>query len=1177
MLAALLLAAPTAAVLPLGATTLGAAQARPIPFAAPAPGVTPAAPEPPPRDPLVSLIREVTAEVEAVRGLKRKASLKIEILDDKLFSAALREKAQKEMTPGLILAERARWLAFGLAPAAADPQRIYLEVLDEQVAGFYDPFTKALLVRKDPPKAAGGGTLRDVLAHEIEHALQDQNFGFPDLGALPDDDQRLARLALYEGDAMAVMAAVAARHAHRSVKAALATTAAALRTLDTVQLLRLSGHSQSLLDAPAVVREELTLPYLAGLSLVAEVFRRGGWPLVDKLFAHPPASSHQVLHPEAYFAGEWPRQIAPPPAPKGTRLVATGRMGELGSRLALEQCVDPQVAKEIASHWAGDAFVIVEGPSRQLGLVWSTAWSADAAADFANVLKLEQPCWDEAGSGERGPTGWAMRGWSKAFTAPGRVVLARGLEETEPAAKGALAANLALPTPLPPFGELPLPVEDACTRRERTLRQPAPGYDRPAAGRLPGRGIDPGIRARAAAAGRLCQPDPGARAAHAGWRRDILRDGRGAARERAARRQAALAGGPVAPAALGRAGGRTHLEPGRRRQAPHRPGTPLRWQGLPRGGAGPLERSVEGSARPLRSIAAAHSPKPRLRRAGVTALHGTGSCQPQDRAMLPFAPGDVVAGRFEIVRRLGAGGLAEVLLARDALSGSEVALKVLHPHLAEDPALAARFRREMSVTRALEHAGIVRVFDLHEHAGRPFFSMELLRGRTLADRLQEGPLPASEARRIAREICSALMAAHRAGVIHRDLKPQNVFLLQGSGAVKIVDFGLARVEGEARLTAQSAVMGTPGYIAPELYALERPDARADVYSVGATFLEMLGGRRRLATSDPYAAAPAAPDFSAQEVAPEDEAVLRRALAEDPEQRFCDAGQMRRALGGEPVPPPPNTPPPMTSGEYQVEVHYSFRPLHLLETHKPIDRVLERLGARAGRSWKWRLAGAGRAVLVSGASKRTAEAAAAICADHGLPATVRKQQPPRSELFSRHGTWLLMLAGAAVGLGVALLLEGPRIPWTSSAALAGYLLSWGLPPLARRAPVSALPLHESGMSRLLDGVRRRVERLALRAQTLPQGQQQRLSALLRAVEDATGHALRVARESAGSRAGAATPLPLAPQSLETLTGCLLEIDAALDDALGVAEDPARLERLQAGVGALQRAMATTERA
>src|SRR5207253_538155 len=100
-------------------------------------------------------------------------------------------------------------------------------------------------------------------------------------------------------------------------------------------------------------------------------------------------------------------------------------------------------------------------------------------------------------------------------------------------------------------------------------------------------------------------------------------------------------------------------------------------------------------------------------------------------------------------------------------------LKALHAHLLADEGLVERFRRELAVTRELDHPGIVRVFDLHDHLGRPFFSMELLRGKTLADRLREGPLPTDEALRIARELCAALTAAHAAGIVHRDVKPQN--------------------------------------------------------------------------------------------------------------------------------------------------------------------------------------------------------------------------------------------------------------------------------------------------------------------------------------------------------------------------------------------------------------------
>src|SRR5207244_5455821 len=124
--------------------------------------------------------------------------------------------------------------------------KIGLEGLGEQVAGFYDQFTKQLIVRREPPASAGAmgpDGLRVVLAHEIEHALQDQNFGIPDMKTLPDDDARLARTALLEGDAMAVMTAYGARHAHKPVKAAIAAGAAMLRAVDLEKLLRISGKS----------------------------------------------------------------------------------------------------------------------------------------------------------------------------------------------------------------------------------------------------------------------------------------------------------------------------------------------------------------------------------------------------------------------------------------------------------------------------------------------------------------------------------------------------------------------------------------------------------------------------------------------------------------------------------------------------------------------------------------------------------------------------------------------------------------------------------------------------------------------------------------------------------------------------------------------------------------------
>ena len=450
----------------------GAASPPPPVATAAAPAATQApakvrAPPPPDEDPLVTIIRETTQDVEELRGLKRKQNLKVQILDDKLFSAAVREKAKKELTPPVVAAERARWLAFNLAPSAVDPAQVILDVLDEQVAGFYDPFTKQLIVRKEPPASAGSlgpDGLRTVLAHEIEHALQDHNFGIPEMSTLPDDDARLARSALYEGDAMAVMAAFAAKRAQKPPKAAIQAGAAALRGLDAQGLLRMSGKSPQLLHAPPILREELVLPYSAGFALVAEAYRRGGFPMVDKMFRNPPVSSHQVLHPEAYFAGEQPAAVPMPVPPPGTRLIASGRMGELGTRVALETCVEKDVVKEFAPRWAGDAYTIVEGPKGALSLLWTTAWSGGVAPNVTNVMKLVQPCWQEQSNGGPSSSGWSIDANSRVAGSPELVAVVRGSVEPGAAISRQLALRAAVPPPAPPLGNVPPPVAVAPVR-----------------------------------------------------------------------------------------------------------------------------------------------------------------------------------------------------------------------------------------------------------------------------------------------------------------------------------------------------------------------------------------------------------------------------------------------------------------------------------------------------------------------------------------------------------------------------------------------------------------------------------------------------------------------------------------------------------------------------------------
>lgn len=545
-----------------------------------------------------------------------------------------------------------------------------------------------------------------------------------------------------------------------------------------------------------------------------------------------------------------------------------------------------------------------------------------------------------------------------------------------------------------------------------------------------------------------------------------------------------------------------------------------------------------------------------------------------------FAPGAVIANRFELTRRLGAGGLAEVFAARDRVTGSEVAVKVLHAHLAEEVAIAERFRRELSITRGLDHPGIVRVFDLHQHEGRPFFTMELLHGETLAHRIKRGPLAAAEARRITREACAAAQVAHRAGVVHRDLKPQNVFLLD-SGVVKLLDFGLARVAGWARLTAQSTVMGTPGYMAPEILGGKGADARADVYSLGATFYEMLTGKRAFPGSDPYEvlrrqrdAAPSA-RAAAPHVDERDDATVRRALDPDPERRFLDAGQFLRELGGESVPVAPPAPPPMTAGNHDVIVH------HELFHGGALRRALAVLGVRSPHGWKQRLVLAGKNILVAGASRETAESVASICQQQGVGAALA---PARK----RGGLWLWLgnnaLRAAAVcgvtGAAAAVLLvlralsELPQLQqglgvlgtqqWimllaillVSGMFLGGlaFVISWTLLGLGVGPPIDHLPDGDPAVRRLMEGIARRVARLQQRKEAAPQATQMILEDLIEGAER-----LREAAAKLADRAATMEDPMTNPEAGDESTARdaavqrLLEIASALDDALAAATD------------------------
>lgn len=265
---------------------------------------------------------------------------------------------------------------------------------------------------------------------------------------------------------------------------------------------------------------------------------------------------------------------------------------------------------------------------------------------------------------------------------------------------------------------------------------------------------------------------------------------------------------------------------------------------------------------------------------------------------------DVLADRYELRELLGSGGMAQVLEGYDRLLDRRVAVKILRDDLAGDPTLPQRFLREARTAARFSHPNAVTVFDTGIQGRRPYIVMELIEGRTLAEELAErGQLPAGEAIAIAEQTLDALAAAHELGFVHRDVKPGNIMLLDGGG-VKLTDFGIAKElrDAQAGLTATGTVMGTPRYLAPEQVGGEPAVPASDVYAMGVVLYEMLAGAPPFDGDNAIAVAlahqrdPVPPlhrrrrDLDAGLVA-----VVERALAKDPADRYVDAGAMRSAL------------------------------------------------------------------------------------------------------------------------------------------------------------------------------------------------------------------------------------------------------------------------------------------
>jgi serine/threonine-protein kinase len=320
----------------------------------------------------------------------------------------------------------------------------------------------------------------------------------------------------------------------------------------------------------------------------------------------------------------------------------------------------------------------------------------------------------------------------------------------------------------------------------------------------------------------------------------------------------------------------------------------------------------EGMTEMRKSAAATLSSAPTLGSgpgsAGAAAGGGSPAIPIQATKGAALQRGDVFGDRYEILGTLGKGGMGVVYRARDRQLDEVVALKLLRPEaLATDPTLLDRFKQEIKLARRITHRNVLRTHDFGETGGVPFISMEYLEGVTLKDLVKSrGALPLGVGLGVAKQMCHGLGAAHETGVVHRDIKPQNMLILPESGELKIMDFGISRVSsvepGTSGLTTAGTVMGTPDYMPPEQAQGKPADFRSDLYSLAVVFFEIFTGKLPFKGENPMAVVvahiqqlPPKPRSVNPKLTPELEALILKGLAKDPAKRWQTTDELLEAL------------------------------------------------------------------------------------------------------------------------------------------------------------------------------------------------------------------------------------------------------------------------------------------
>jgi hypothetical protein len=396
----------------------------------------------------------LVGEVAAIRGLPDRRSTPILFDDDAAFAKALDAKAKSDDMPGTPSDTAGFLVAFGVPQlsrsGSGGDHDGFERLIDEQIIAFYHTASHTIHLRMS---RLDDDDVTMVVAHEITHSLQHQNLPALDIAGAKDEDQRLALSAVLEGDAMLAMIAHVASKGRIPIKRALARVVDAVARDAFQRFAKANGSQPVLMSAPALIRQRLIFPYMRGLVFLGELYRAGGFPLVNQVYSHPPATSEQILHAEKYVAGEGSVAVRAPTPPPGYDALVSGQVGELQIMAVLERCLPADQARRAAAGWGGDAFTIARSGNNP-ALLWSTVWDTETdAAEFEGALRAYVSCTRAESRTSIFPLD------DRVERVGNNVVLVRGIAGANLAlaAKKLQGLAAAPPRPSPPLGQVLIP------------------------------------------------------------------------------------------------------------------------------------------------------------------------------------------------------------------------------------------------------------------------------------------------------------------------------------------------------------------------------------------------------------------------------------------------------------------------------------------------------------------------------------------------------------------------------------------------------------------------------------------------------------------------------------------------------------------------------------------------